>query len=272
MSPFNSDSLQIDLQAMRDKQFTVPSIAVLDSGIDSTHPQLLGHIAQAWRLDKQEDERWVPALNPACANNDNFGHGTAVASIIVQMVPRAQITDYCVLGKASLGAAGMTLAALEHAIESGHKLINLSLAVSAKYRTQLLDLLEHGFSKGCIIIASQRNAPVRDLGLPAQLSYSAGVNCFSGSEFLQLAFNRRSPIEFGAIGHELPVAAAGGGFTVATGTSYATPVVTGLAALFLSKWPELEVFELKTLLKNACFSKPLAFHATAGEVHLSHGT
>lgn len=257
MLPFSDLPLKIDLRALRAEKLPVPKIAVLDSGIDATHPELAAHVAAAWKVERDGEEAWRVLENAPMANNDNFGHGSAVTSVILRVAPLAQVTDYCVLGKNSLGAAGMTLAALEHAIESGHKLINMSLAVSRKYRVQLLELLEYGFTRGSLVIAAQRNTPLRDLGLPAELSYSAGVNRIEDMNFCEVAFNRQSAIEFSALGNDLPVAAAGGGHTTATGTSYATPVVTGLCALFLSKWPDLEVFELKTLLKNAQFSDAL---------------
>jgi len=257
MHPFASQALGVDLPALRAAALPCPAVAVLDSGIDASHPDLQGRVERAWRAEKTESEEWVVTGNPVTANNDNFGHGTAVASVILRIAPAARPTDYCVLGKTSLGAAGMTLTALRHAIDSGHKLVNMSLAVSQKYRNELLDLMEYGFSKGCFIIASQRNAPIRDLGLPAAMSFTAGVNSVDALGLGQVAFNRNSPIEFAALGTDLPVAAAGGGYTTATGTSYATPVVTGICALLLSRWPDLELFELKTLLKNASFAHVL---------------
>ena len=49
---------------------------------------------------------------------------------------------------------------------------------------------------------------------------------------------------------EVTVAAAGGGYTTKTGTSFATPAVCGLCALLVGAFPDLRPFELKTLLKK----------------------
>jgi subtilisin family serine protease len=48
---------------------------------------------------------------------------------------------------------------------------------------------------------------------------------------------------------DVPVAAAGGGYTTMTGTSFATPIMCGHVALLMGAYPGLTPFEIKTLLK-----------------------
>ena len=254
MDPFKSYCREFDIRKLRGENLASPPIAVLDSGIDASHVDLHSHVVSAWRVEKNEPCSWEVIEDPLLANNDSFGHGTAVASIICRFAPAAQIGDYCVLGKSGLGAAGMTLVALEHAINAGYRLINMSLAVTRKYRSELLELMEYGSRKGAFIIASQRNSPFYDLGLPAELSYAIGINSSPNLTLTRVTFNSESPIEFSTFATNISVAAAGGGYTSVSGSSYAAPVVTGLCGLLLAKWPNLEIFELKSLLKNLEFS------------------
>jgi subtilisin family serine protease len=61
-------------------------------------------------------------------------------------------------------------------------------------------------------------------------------------------YNPAPPVEFFAKGQAVPVAGLGGIITKNTGNSFATPHITGLCALILSKHPGLTVFEIKTIL------------------------
>ena len=56
-------------------------------------------------------------------------------------------------------------------------------------------------------------------------------------------------IEFAARGEEVVVAAPGGGETTMTGTSFATPAVSGLCALLVGAYPDLRPFDVKSLLR-----------------------
>jgi subtilisin family serine protease len=61
-------------------------------------------------------------------------------------------------------------------------------------------------------------------------------------------YNPRPPVEFFARGVDVEVAWLGGGTIRCTGNSFATPHMTGLCALMLSKHPELTPFQLKSVL------------------------
>jgi subtilisin family serine protease len=62
-------------------------------------------------------------------------------------------------------------------------------------------------------------------------------------------YNPHPPVEFFARGADIEVAWPGGGHVRATGNSFATPHISGLCALIISKHPELTPFEVKTVLR-----------------------
>ena len=71
------------------------TVAVVDSGIDATHPQLAGRIAQAFRVVPAGKKQRI-VKGPVPRNADVYGHGTAVASIICRIAPtRGSWTSAC---------------------------------------------------------------------------------------------------------------------------------------------------------------------------------
>jgi hypothetical protein len=150
-------------------------VAVLDSGIDATHPDLADRIAPALRVDMIEGAATlVEVAGPT--NQDVFGHGTAVASLIAKTAPNARIIDIRVLGSDNKGAGDALLAGLTAAVERKIKIINMSLAATAKFAPQLAALCDTAYRQGQIVVAAKRNMPLADNGYPAELSASISVD------------------------------------------------------------------------------------------------
>lgn len=232
-------------------------VAVLDTGIDATHPALRRRVARAtaYRLDPGGAIAASP-LSPR-ANNDPSGHGTGVAGVIAALAPNAVLRDYRVLDADSSGFGDVVLRGLADAIASDADLINVSIAI-AKDRCWAATsrLLEEAFLRGKIVVAAKRNFPrPGDLGLPAELPTAISVDAASlPSPYLVRHFPR-ARIAFAARGHAVPAPSPGGGWTRLSGTSFATPAVSALCALYLGASPGLELFELKTLLKHHARSR-----------------
>ena len=225
------------------------AVAVLDSGVDGSHPDLAGRIAGSVAV---EFENGKPVLREKCPsdNNDGFGHGTAVAGVIASIAPNAQIYDVRVLSRKPDVAAEILLAGFEHALGQPWRLINMSLAASPKLRPRLIELCERAYFQEQTVVAARRNLSIEDDGLPASLSSCIGVDQGKYDSPFDYVFRRRNPVEFEARGEHVVVLARGGGYTTVTGTSIATPTVCGLCALLLGAYPERTPFELKTALRD----------------------
>ena len=74
------------------------------------------------------------------------------------------------------------------------------------------------------------------------------VGSHSEPQSLRFYYDPNPPVEFFARGMNVEVAWLGGGTITATGNSFATPAISGIAALVLSKHPRLTPFQLKSVL------------------------
>jgi subtilisin len=223
-------------------------VAVLDSGIDATHPDLAGRIEAAYGVEQAGGEfRVVEA--PIPGNHDLYGHGTAVAGIICGLAPNARIIDLRVLDAQNVGAGEALVAGLRFAVAQKFRILNLSLAAKAAFAAKLRPLCETAYRQNQLVIAARRNMPLTDEGFPAEFSSSIGVDLGKFVDLFHLRFRPDHAIEFIAHGEEVVVAAAGGGYTTMTGTSFATPAVSGLCALLTGAFPDLRPFEVKSILR-----------------------
>jgi subtilisin len=240
---------RVDFGALREAPLAPVHVAVIDSGIDATHPELASRIECAHRAARTEDGRYEARRLEVPCGQDEHGHGTSVAGIITEIAPNARLHDYRIFGETDSSVAEGLTACMAAAIESGVRLINLSLVAKASLADRVLALLERAYRRGVVVVASKRNFPLRDLGLPAELSYCIGVDVHGSPDPFDLAYRPTSPVRFVARGERVRTTVPGGGWGVVTGTSFATPTVTGLCALLLGTDPELTEFEIKALLK-----------------------
>jgi subtilisin len=240
------DGIRVDFASLAAGVLQPVEVAVIDSGIDASHPDLRGKVVSAWRAEQQG--RVVVREAPLGENNDTFGHGTAVASIITRIAPNARLIDIRVLGAQQSGG-GMLLEGMRKAVALRCPVVNMSLAASANMAQPLISLCEIAYRQGQIVVASKRNMPLVDNGFPAELSSCIGVDSARLRSALDLQYRSGDAIEFVAHGEDVVVAAPNGGYTTKTGTSFAAPAVSALCALMLGTWPGLRPFEIKTLLK-----------------------
>ena len=224
-------------------------VAVLDSGIDATHADLAGRIMGSYAVESVDGEpQWREVGGPA--DNDVFGHGTAVAGIIAALAPNARIIDVRILGPNGEGSPACFLRALHEVVCSNWKVVNLSLALPQRFAGHVRPLCEAAWHQGQILVSAKRNIPRPDLGLPAEFATSISVDTDAFEDPRAFRFQLGEVIEFVACGEAVTVAAKGGGYTTRSGTSLATPVMSGLCAVLLGGFPGLLPFEVRSVLKN----------------------
>lgn len=221
-------------------------VAVIDSGMDANHPRLRGRVAQACIV--RDNGKTVSCEEvPPDASEDSYGHGTGVAGIILEVAPQVELVSVKVLGPDNTGTGEALIAGLEWALTQKIKLINMSLATSKeKFFSPLYRLCEQAYYQDAVLVVSKRNWG--DLGMPAQFSSVVSVDLVSTPDKYYLQFMPNQIIPFAARGQDVEVPCPGGAVRLQTGTSFATPHVTGLCALLLSRFPSLLPYEVKAVL------------------------
>ncbi|GHH34107.1 S8 family peptidase [Lentzea cavernae] len=242
------------------------TVAVLDTGVDNTHPDL---------KDREVGER---NFTTSPDNGDHYGHGTHVASIVAGtgaksggkyrgVAPDAQILDVKVLGDNGSGQDSGIIAGMEWAIEQGAQIINMSLG---GYDTPAVEPLEEAVNrlsaeKGALfVVAAGNSGPnARTVGSPGSADAALTVGAVDHDNRIA-EFSSRGPTQAGTLKPDLTAPGVGivaalhsdgrigapvaDGYTSLDGTSMATPHVAGAAALLRQQHPDLNGAALKARL------------------------
>lgn len=220
------------------------TIAVIDSGIDTEHPELYGRVVES--VEARGDGRRVHF--DASTSGDSAGHGTACAGIIAKIANDVKLSSVKVLGAGGLGDGHAFLAGLEYAIKQKYKVINLSLGTTKpQYFSPLHDLLDRAYQAGCIVVAAANNLP--QPSFPSVFSSSLiSVIKSDIKDPLKFGFHFGEVIELTAPGVNVRAPWPGGGYRSLTGNSFACPHIAGIIALLLEKDPNLTPFHVKSAL------------------------
>ncbi|MCT9111045.1 S8 family serine peptidase [Streptomyces mirabilis] len=244
-------------------------IAVLDTGVDTGHPDLAGRIA--------ESESFVPDEGI----QDGFGHGTHVASTLVGsgaasggrykgVAPGAELAVGKVLDDTGHGQESWIIAGMEWAAHSGAKVVSMSLGGTASGPSdplsETVDRLSA--STGTLFVIAAGNAGPSDetVGTPGIADSALTVGAVDKSDHLA-SFSSRGPRlgdsavkpEITAPGVNITAARASGTsmgtpvddyYTTASGTSMATPHVAGTAALVAQAHPDWTGEQIKADLAS----------------------
>ncbi len=232
-------------------------VAIVDSGIDGSHPDLHGRVIES--VEARVDNKRI-VFDPS-ESGDSAGHGTACAGIISRIAPDAELYSIKVLGSAGLGDGQAFLAGLEYAIKKRFEVINLSLGTTKpQFFSPLHDLLDRAYQAGCIVVAAANNLP--HPSFPSVFSSSL-ISVIKSAETnpLNFGFHFGEVIELTAPGVNVRTAWLDGGHRTLTGNSFACPHIVGVIALLLEKHPEMTPFQVKS-----------ALYAVAGENQSSEST
>ena len=218
-------------------------VAVIDSGVDITHPELAGSIAGVLDTGK------VPA--PA------HKHGTAVAGLVAAhgklmgAAPGAKLLAVHAFDPKDAGAEGTTfniLKGIDWAAAHGARIINMSFAGPAD--PAIHRLLEAARKKGIVLVAACGNAGANSPPLyPAADPNVIAVSATDAEDKLFEQSNRGRHIAIAAPGAQILVAAPESGYDVSSGTSYSAAEVSGIVALMLQRKPDLTPEQVRNILQ-----------------------
>jgi subtilisin family serine protease len=218
-------------------------VAIVDSGVEASHPAVGGRVVESVRVDLAGDD---VAIVPD-EGTDVVGHGTAAAGIVHAIAPGADILSVRVLGPDNRAKGLAFLGALEWAIESGASVVNLSL--SSKSDALYADfhaLADRAYFSNVLLVSAANN--VSGPSWPSLFAAVVSVAAHDVRDPAVWFYNPRPPVEFGAYGLDVDVAWRGGGRMRVTGNSFAAPHIAGVAALIRAARPDVSPFETKAIL------------------------
>jgi subtilisin family serine protease len=204
-------------------------VAVIDSGVDASHPELAGAVAETY-----------DALSAPLTQHK---HGTAIAGLIAAhgklmgAAPGARILAVRAFDGAGASAEGTTfniLKGLDWAAANGARVINMSFAGPSDPAVHRSLAAAH--KKGIVLIAAAGNAGPKSPPLyPAADPNVIAVTATDANDKLFEQANRGRHIAVAAPGAQILVAIPDGGYEVSSGTSYSAAEVSGIAALMLER-------------------------------------
>ena len=257
-------------------------VAVLDTGIDASHPALAGRVVPGYDfVDGDADP------SEAAPSSVSWGHGTHVAGLVALAAPGAQIMPLRVLDAQGQGNAWVLAEAMLYAVDpdgnpttdDGAQVINMSLG--SVNRTNLLDTLVRlggcdmaaltnplgGFTDpgyngdrercgafgGALVIAAAGNDGSKRVkqypaaeGAYALLPVTASTSAHTLAAFANVG----SWVDVAAPGEGITSALPGGLYGTWNGTSMAAPLAAGVAALVKSVEPGISAKDLARRLER----------------------
>jgi subtilisin family serine protease len=220
-------------------------VAVVDSGIDAAHPDLKAKVTRSVEVRMTApDKLTMVDAEPA----DGAGHGTACADIIGRLAPGCELWNVRALGPDCKGSPKALGTALRWAIEQGADVINLSLGTRDPAMSDpLRALIDAAYRKNLLIVAAANNIP----GVHSYPAVFTSLVCvdsdhFDDPEAFHFRFGELSEVV--APGVYIDAAWPGGGRKLVTGTSFATPHVSGHIARIVSANPGIRPFQVKSVL------------------------
>jgi thermitase len=208
-------------------------VAIIDGGINLTHPLFVaqpGTLVSGW--DYIDDDS-VANDEPGGSGS---GHGTFVAGVVNLVAPHARLHAYRVLDTLGNGDGfSISLAALR-AMDDGCRIVNLSLGMLGKHEA-LDDALRYLKTQNIMILGAAGNDSTAVDSLfpfPASESYTEAIAALDSLNVKADFSNFGGRIDFGAPGTTIYAPYLGSSYAWWDGTSFATPFVSGMAALLLS--------------------------------------
>jgi len=219
-------------------------IAIVDTGVDSHHPDLADKIIDGWNIyDGNADFA------------DVLGHGTLVAGVAAAASNNglgvAGVAWDCPIlavrvGNADGQSTGRHIAAgILWAVAHGARVINVSFAPLWSDRI-VRSAAQQAFNRGCVVVISSGNAG----GTNTAVGYDEALFVGAVNPTNQIAsFSDRGPfVDLVAPGTGIRSTTRGGDYGMANGTSFSAPIVSGVVALAWSVQPDLRPVSIQDVL------------------------
>jgi subtilisin family serine protease len=203
------------------------TIAVLDTAVES-HPAFKDRVLPSIDLVPLDPQTNVQTTGI------KRGHGTFVAGVALHVAPLAKILPVRVLNDDGRGSTSLIAEGIRRATKQGARGVNLSLGTPTPARA-LQEAVTYAQDRGVILVAAYGNEGQRDPGVyPADFPSVMSVVATDELDMKAAFTNWGRKADVAAPGVSIVGPWRDGQYGVGSGTSYATPIVSGQVALLLS--------------------------------------
>ena len=215
-------------------------IAIVDTGIDYTHPHLQGRMVDGIDLGEGDDDPM-----------DEIGHGTAVAGVVANVCPRCSLVVVKIFNQQGIGTPYAVLRrlaplAIRWAVNDGARVINVS--DGRPWTTGLLAAVDYARAHGAVVVAAAGNVDDFQAVYPAAYAPVVSVGAadpVTGARYPYSTFGPSLDVTApGSVVTDWP----GARYDTFEGTSAAAPVVSGALGLLFSLHPALTPAQAASLL------------------------
>ena len=253
-------------------------VAVIDSGIDTTVPQLSGKI---WVNPEEipgngiddDGNGYADDIHGWDFRDDDpsslvgskiHWHGTFVAGIIVAqpgtdraagVAPGVRIMDLRFLDGKNLFYTSdweKFARAVDYAVENGARIINMSLYANGKPPLVLEQALRRAMQREVIVVGIAGNDSKAQVSYPGRYPSVLAVSATDCNDHLASVSNCGPEVAFAAPGEKITSLFPEGAVRTSSGTSFAAPHVSGTLALIFSVDPGLTSSQAIELLRRTC--------------------
>jgi subtilase family protein/fervidolysin-like protein len=227
-------------------------VAVLDTGLARLHPEFAGRVGAGYDF-----------VNEDAVPNDDHNHGTLVTSILAGNADNASglagvdhactILPVKVVDEHAQGTSFDLAQGLVYAADAGADVVNMSLINYPEGKT-IESALLHAREAGCVLVAAAGNGGIGDAdkAYPGRSPLVISVGATTKLDTRASFSGTGTRLDLVAPGREVPATSRqpvlGNDWILFSGTSAATPHVSGIAALALSIDPTLTHDEVRALL------------------------
>ncbi len=234
-------------------------VAILDTGVQPNHPALVNNLEVLGYDFVDNDPAPTDEANGLDDDGDGrvdelYGHGTHVAGIVHLVAPEARLLPLRVLNSDGRGNNFRTASAIVYAAHRDVDAINLSLG-TPNQSTLLRDAVNEAAGLGVVVVAAAGNLNVDAPQYPAAEACAIAVTSVNDRDKKSAFANYGGWIGVAAPGENIYSAFPVNGYASWSGTSMATPFVSGQAALLKGVNPQLTLEEAGLLIGGT--AKPL---------------
>ncbi|WP_394235043.1 S8 family serine peptidase [Niallia oryzisoli] len=223
------------------------TIAILDSGVNASHPDLAGRVLPGYNF-----------VNNTENSTDDNGHGTFIAGIIAAnsdqvgiagIDQQAKILPVKVTDSAGSSSTFDIVNGIYYAIEQNADVINMSYGGYSSSSIEE-DAIWAAYDAGIVLVASAGNDSSSEWIYPA--SYAPVISAAATNEYDQNAYfsNYGDTVDITAPGEDIYSTAISSGYTYKSGTSFSAPMISAIAGLLKAQHPEWGPTEIEWALEH----------------------